>query len=510
MRMLNYNDYRAARRFPALDGLRAVAALMVVFFHFGGAHYARMSGWSGVQVFFVLSGFLITTLALREEDRAGRISLRAFYLRRVFRILPVYLVVLTVLVGVYHARDQLRSSGTLAALPYYASTVLTDFAPPGGFIQSWTIGIEQKFYLLWPLLAFAAGAIPLARRVALTVVLLAASLAIMASLNQGAAVHYATILIGCLLALLMHDRRTFRWVRPLTHPVVGVVIAAGFVVAQLSIQPAVGWFGGEPVVIAGYSVLVALLLPSLLHAGPLHWVLSRRPVTIFGERSYAVYLVQGLGGLVVIGTLNTRPGAAQVALTALVSLVFADVLHRWVERPMIDLGRRLSRPRRAAVPSAPTPPVPAVPQRSAARQAHARAVAHSRAAGRATAPADREHTVRADPVRVESAAPAFRLGPAAPAVRVDAAPAVRVDVAAPVAIGGLNGAGAALDAGPRRARADRNRRAVPANERATGFGEAANAGTGHRNRSAAAGQHRNQRSAQAAEPRPAPSRTGSS
>jgi hypothetical protein len=168
-------------------------------------------------------------------------------------------------------------------------------------------------------------------------------------------------------------------------------------------------------------------------------------VTIFGERSYAVYLVQGLGGLVVIGTLNTRPGAAQVALTALVSLIFADVLHRWVERPMIDLGRRLSRPRRAAVPSVPTPPVPAVPQRSAARQAHARAVAHSRAA----APADREHTVRAapvraDPVRVESvrvesaapafrldsAAPAFRLGPAAPASRADAAAASRADAAA--------------------------------------------------------------------------------
>ena len=59
---------RAARRFPALDGLRAVAAIMVVFFHFGGPHWTRLSGWSGVQIFFVLSGFLITTLALREEQ----------------------------------------------------------------------------------------------------------------------------------------------------------------------------------------------------------------------------------------------------------------------------------------------------------------------------------------------------------------------------------------------------------------------------------------------------------
>ncbi|GIH13821.1 acyltransferase family protein [Rugosimonospora africana] len=420
MRMLNYNDYRAARRFPALDGLRAIAALMVVFFHFGGPHWARMSGWSGVQVFFVLSGFLITTLALREEDRAGRISLRAFYVRRVFRILPVYLVVLAVLVGVYHARDQLRSTGTLAALPYYASTVLTDFAPPGGFIQSWTIGIEQKFYLLWPLLAFAAGAIPLVRRAGLTIILLALSLAIMASLNQGAAVHYATILIGCLLALLMHDRRTFRWVRPLTHPVAGVAIAAGFVVAQLFIQPAVSWFGGEPIVIAGYSVLVALLLPSVLHVGPLNWVLSRRPMIIFGERSYAVYLVQGLAGLVVIATLNTRPGIGQVALTALVSLVIADVLHRWVEQPMIELGRRLTRPRRAAVPSAPAQPVPAAAGRTAAHPAHPKAPAHPRSAARVAVPA---------PARADA------------------------------------DSGVTLDSNPRRPRPEHNRRKVPAGDR---------------------------------------------
>jgi peptidoglycan/LPS O-acetylase OafA/YrhL len=354
MRTLTHSEFQAARRFPALDGLRAVAALMVVFFHFGGARWTWLSGWSGVQIFFVLSGFLITTLALREEDRTGRISLRDFYLRRALRILPVYLVVLTVLVGVYHTREQLRASGTLAALPYYLSTVFTDFAPPGGFVQSWTIGVEQKFYLVWPLVAFAVGAIPFARRAGLTIALLALSLGVMVALHQGAAVHYATILVGCLLALLMHNRRSFRWVRPLTHPVAGIAVAAGFVAAQLAIPSATVRLGGQPVVIAGYSLVIALLLPSLLHNGPLNWVLSRRPMVICGERSYSLYLVQGLAGIVVLDTLHTHPGLTQVALTALVALIIADVLYRWVERPMIDLGRRLTgagrRPTGAPVP----------------------------------------------------------------------------------------------------------------------------------------------------------------
>ncbi|HEY2673379.1 MAG TPA: acyltransferase family protein [Rugosimonospora sp.] len=500
MRMLNYNDYRAARRFPALDGLRAVAALMVVFFHFGGPHWARLSGWSGVQVFFVLSGFLITTLALREEDRAGRISLRGFYLRRVFRILPVYLVVLAVLVGVYHARDQLRSSGTMAALPYYASTVLTDFAPPGGFIQSWTIGIEQKFYLLWPLLAFAAGAMSLARRAGLTIALLALSLAIMAAFNQGAAVHYATILIGCLLALLMHDRRTFRWVRPLTHPIAGVLIAAGFVAAQLSIQSAVSWFGGEPVVIAGYSVVVALLLPSLLNAGPLNWVLSRRPMTMFGERSYAVYLVQGLAGMVVIAVLGTHPGVTQVALTALVSLIMADVLHRWVERPMIDLGRRLTQPRRTAVRPVPAPVAPAspVPDGTTARPAaptHAKVAAHPRATARTAVSATAVSPTAVSPTAVS------------PSV---AAETVRTEITAPAGAGPLGGAGVALDSSPRTKHAEPNRGPAPAGDRTAGHAEGGpNAGPGHRD--GTPGPHRNQRNrrnGKVDEPRPAPSRTG--
>src|SRR5436853_352766 len=87
-----YEDWRAARYFPGLDGLRAIAALLVVFHH-ARTHrlWGVLEGWNGVTLFFVLSGFLITTLALREEDERGALRWRAFFVRRGFRILPVYL-----------------------------------------------------------------------------------------------------------------------------------------------------------------------------------------------------------------------------------------------------------------------------------------------------------------------------------------------------------------------------------------------------------------------------------
>src|SRR5689334_3129720 len=81
---LSHSEYLALKRFPALDGLRAIAALMVVVFHNQGPDWVQ--GWIGVQIFFVISGYLITTLMLREEDRSGQISFKRFYARRIFRI----------------------------------------------------------------------------------------------------------------------------------------------------------------------------------------------------------------------------------------------------------------------------------------------------------------------------------------------------------------------------------------------------------------------------------------
>ena len=348
MASMTYEEFRALRRFPALDGLRAVAALMVVMFHFGGTDWGWLAGHSGVHIFFVLSGFLITTLALREEDRSGRISFVDFYLRRLFRIVPVYLVVLLGM-AVYFAGPGQWLSDLNGGMPYYL-TFMNEFSTYGTFTISWTLGIEQKFYLVWPLAAFAAGAIPLGRRAGVTIGLIAAA-AVAATLSRDLYIHYIPILIGCLLAILAHHRRGYPLIRPLTHPVTGTALTIGFIGVQLALETANHTFGAVPV-IPWYALSVALILPGLLAPTPSARLLSTRVLGFIGERSYSLYLLQVLGGATVLWLVNTGNqllgtgfvlnfGNTQALLVAIITLAMADILYRLIEQPCIKLGRHI-------------------------------------------------------------------------------------------------------------------------------------------------------------------------
>jgi peptidoglycan/LPS O-acetylase OafA/YrhL len=360
---LTHAEFRSVQRFPALDGLRGIAAVMVVLFHYGGPTWEWLNGWVGVHIFFVLSGFLITTLALREEERRGRLSLGNFYIRRAARILPVYYVVLGVFAGVIWARAEWESSGLGRVIGHYL-TFNGEFVGPGqphGHV--WTLGIEQKFYLVWPVLAFAA-VLGATRRAALTSALLAllVSLCIVNSLF----VSYFPIVVGCLLALALHSRRGFRALAILTRPRAAIVTAISFAAVHLLIPLEIEVLGDDGQVILVYSAAVSLFLVSLLGRGPVGWLLSRRPVTFVGDRSYSLYLVQGLAGIVVaevVPALATHRTITAAAVLA-VSVLLADLLYRWVERPFIELGRRAARfPRRdPGVAEAPGTAIPQVPE----------------------------------------------------------------------------------------------------------------------------------------------------
>ncbi|GAB3805442.1 acyltransferase family protein [Micromonospora zhanjiangensis] len=164
------------RRFtyqPALDGLRALAVAAVLAFHGGVA--ALPGGFLGVDAFFVLSGFLITSLLLAEHRATGRLDLVAFWGRRVRRLLPALLVVLVVALLVSRRLLPATEIGALrwdalAALGYVANWRMADrdgdyFAATGSpspLQHTWSLGIEEQFYLLWPvlvavLLGWAAG-----------------------------------------------------------------------------------------------------------------------------------------------------------------------------------------------------------------------------------------------------------------------------------------------------------------------------------------------------------------
>jgi len=151
-----FEEYRKLKYFDSLDGVRAVGVILVIFSHYGGEGFKWLSGWLGVDMFFVLSGFLITTLLLREQEKNDRVSLRNFYLRRIFRIVPVYYLILAITSFQAYALGNEAWREMKEALPYYA-TFLNEqqLQLQWPWRLTWTIGIEWKFYLVWPVIAFS-------------------------------------------------------------------------------------------------------------------------------------------------------------------------------------------------------------------------------------------------------------------------------------------------------------------------------------------------------------------
>jgi peptidoglycan/LPS O-acetylase OafA/YrhL len=375
---MSHEDYLGTRRFPGLDGLRAIAATMVIFYHFGGPNWTFLSGWVGVYIFFVLSGFLITTLLLREQDRTGRISLSNFYIRRVFRILPPYLVILGGIVAFVLLRAEFHERDFPQALKYYL-TFLNEFLPAvtngtdNFFSGSWTLGIEEKFYLVWPFLLVAIGIGAAKRKFLLVGTAMVILLALVPLTSGGwvlegsktaiyrSTIHYFILAGGCLLAILLHYRRGYAVLRPLTHPLAAIPIAAAFGLMTANLDRLWTETQQNLLLLVGYAVLTMLLLIVLVSPGPLRWLLGTAPMRFVGERSYSLYLLQGPVHFVVVQAV---PGLAQhrtvSALTVfLVGLAIADLIHRWVEKPLIDVGKRLIVRKEARREERQAPPRPA-------------------------------------------------------------------------------------------------------------------------------------------------------
>jgi peptidoglycan/LPS O-acetylase OafA/YrhL len=138
------------RRIPSLDGLRAISIVLVMLSHLVKWKHisaAPLEGYGalGVHVFFVLSGYLITSLLLQEHARTSTISLSNFYVRRAFRIFPAAFVFLAVVIGLYW--HEMRWTHVAAAVFYVANM---DMARPWIFGHLWSLSIEEQFYLLWP------------------------------------------------------------------------------------------------------------------------------------------------------------------------------------------------------------------------------------------------------------------------------------------------------------------------------------------------------------------------
>jgi peptidoglycan/LPS O-acetylase OafA/YrhL len=362
----DFRAYRARQHVPELDGLRAVCVLGVLTSHLSDKYvWHWLSGGLGVNVFFVLSGYLITMLALREERANGRLSLSAFYVRRTLRIFPLYYLAVLVYCALMFGTNwgSALYANFVRALPYYLGYCqeipyafdVIGADRPSPFGHSWSLGIEEKYYLVWPVLAFGLWAWQPALRLRGTVVLLVA----FAALQSVGRLHpdveawrpeiwlypYSHILWGCLLAILLEDGRWFRRLRWLGTPVGMAVCLAAFVGAQLAYAP-VNETVREVVIL--HAVGTTALLGALLTGdGPVQRVLRTRPAVFVGRVSYGMYLFHGLGISAAQKVFHPGTGHLAVSILAFVTASGVTILTAYglallVERPCIRLGRRWS------------------------------------------------------------------------------------------------------------------------------------------------------------------------
>jgi peptidoglycan/LPS O-acetylase OafA/YrhL len=336
----------------------------VVAFHLGMTW--APGGYLGVDVFFVLSGFLITALLLSERDTNGRISLARFYARRALRLLPALLAVLgalwlfTTVTVVGDSAHRVRGDG-LAALFYFSNwRAAFGHAPFLGFMgHAWSLSIEEQFYAVWPLLVVGALALRSGRRSLVFVLAVAGAVvppllrlawwdgspATMARLYYGLDTRADALFVGAVLAVIVASGRLpvgrmARWVYGTLA--VGALAVVGHFVATLPRSDASLYRGVMSLVAVSTVALIAHLVAS--PRGVLGRALSFAPLAALGKISYGVYLWHWP---VIVAT---NPwGRSSGALVARAAIALAlSILSWWVvERPCLRLKDRF----RSSVPA---------------------------------------------------------------------------------------------------------------------------------------------------------------
>jgi peptidoglycan/LPS O-acetylase OafA/YrhL len=367
---------------PGLDGLRAFAVIAVLLYH---AELAWIpGGFLGVEVFFVISGYLITALLLAEWRQRGRIDLKTFWLRRARRLLPALYVLLVVTLAfsvVFLPGEVAGLRGdVLAAFGYVTNWYLIfgqesyfeAVGRPSLLQHLWSLAVEEQFYLIWPpilALGLCIGATRLRRRRVLTVALfgaLASAIAMALLYAPGvdpSRIYYGTdtratgLLCGAALAFLWSPgekyrpseaghprlklagrgrfRRRWGWTAPLLLDVLGFAALGGLVWFCLHLgefQPFLYMGGFALVGIATTATIMAVVYPHtfigarLLGSAPLRWI---------GVRSYGIYLWHWPVFMVTRPDLDVPfDGLPLLALRLAATVILADLSYRYIETPI--------------------------------------------------------------------------------------------------------------------------------------------------------------------------------
>jgi len=374
------------RRLPGLDGLRGIAVLAVIIYHADVS--MLVGGFLGVDVFFVLSGFLITALLIDELTRTNTVDRARFYMRRIRRLMPALFLVLFfsvlvsglfVLDAAYHVRRDLPWAMTFVlnwSYLFFEQSYFVNISRPPLLQHLWSLSVEEQFYVIWPILLIALYKVKIGRITPRVKIFIASSVLALASTawmihlsitngfpipNDPSRVYFGTdthsmgLLVGCAAAALWRSERLNEKLTPDRAAAmngIGILSIAGLAYFFLFVSELNEFLyrGGFFVL----SILTAILVVIAAHPGLKFGARLGNPVLKwFGDRSYGIYLWHWPIFVLMRSGIDIQwPDPVAFVVKISIVLVISDLSYRFVEMPIRQgaIGSRLAIWRAAGVP----------------------------------------------------------------------------------------------------------------------------------------------------------------
>lgn len=354
MNLPTLDSVLASRKLPGLDGFRMIAVMAVVLAHSGVGSF--FSARHGVAGFFVLSGFLITWLLLKEYEKYGRISLRDFYMRRSLRIFPAYYAFLFASISwdLFRGNDDIKDvilPGLFYLMNYHNAL---EGHSSSSLAHLWSLAIEEQFYLLWPMafmfLIKRGRNFVIGFLVTVSVMVMAWRTYSFSVLDFGTSYAYNAfdtrfdnLAIGCAMAFLLEKKRCLELADLVSSRFWMPLITLGLL--TLSRQVPGSDYAYGPAFTLDALLLAVLLLQLMRLSQGRFWAWLNHPVAVYlGLVSYPIYLWH-MWGIQAGNKLNFLPESLQLVAGILISCAFAALSYHLLEKRFLSLKHNYEKSR---------------------------------------------------------------------------------------------------------------------------------------------------------------------